>query len=410
MGLGPTSGGASQEKAHKTRKRPLENQDAVATVEEGGYRSVFVSIIVGILGLALLMVIHEGGHLLAARAFGMRVVRFSIGFGPAIWRHQPKGSDTVYQVALIPFLAYVQIAGMNPFEEIDPADKASYANASLTARTSAIFAGPLANYLFASVLFLGAFMLGGEPTRIHVIDGGAAERAGVQDDDKILRIGSKTIEKWDDIPSAVKPNPGVPLAFEVQRDGKPVTLTVTPNEAPGIKPVIALAYQRLGTQLKRQGEKVRLSQPKKSKEVGGFIGVRPASMVPKMTFKEAAIESVTHPAKVVQALVITLGRLITLKEKPQVSGPVGIVKDTGAAAERGIADYLYWLGLLSAYLGGFNLLPFPALDGGRLMFLGYEAVTRQRANAKVEAHIHAIGLLMFLALIAVITVFDVRKF
>src|SRR5215207_9578030 len=109
------------------------------------------------------MVIHEGGHLLAARAFGMRVIRFSIGFGPALWRYQPKGSDTIYQVALIPFLAYVQIAGMNPLEEIDPDDKTSYANASLFARVFAILAGPLANYLFASVLFFICFAFAGVP-------------------------------------------------------------------------------------------------------------------------------------------------------------------------------------------------------------------------------------------------------
>src|SRR6185436_3285956 len=119
-------------------------------------------LLVGILGLALLMIVHESGHLLAARAFGMRVVRFSIGFGPAIFRYQAKGSDTVYQIGLIPFFAYVQIEGMNPFEEVDPDDKGSYANASLFGRISAIVAGPLVNYLFASVLFFAALMVGGK--------------------------------------------------------------------------------------------------------------------------------------------------------------------------------------------------------------------------------------------------------
>ncbi|HEX4477872.1 MAG TPA: site-2 protease family protein, partial [Polyangiaceae bacterium] len=79
-----------------------------------------VAIVLAVLGLGLLMVIHEAGHHFVARAFGMRVLRFSIGFGPVLWRHQPRGSTTVYQVALIPFLAYVQVAGMNPFEEVDP--------------------------------------------------------------------------------------------------------------------------------------------------------------------------------------------------------------------------------------------------------------------------------------------------
>src|ERR1700733_10175116 len=86
------------------------------------------------LGLAVLMVVHECGHFFAARYFGIRVTRFSIGFGPTLIKHQPKGSTVTYQIAIIPFLAYVQIDGMNPYEEIDPKDKGSYANASLWAR------------------------------------------------------------------------------------------------------------------------------------------------------------------------------------------------------------------------------------------------------------------------------------
>src|SRR5258708_4214857 len=124
-------------------------------------------ILFGILGLALLMVVHESGHYVAARVFKMRVTRFSIGFGPALFRHTPKGSPTTYQVAIIPFLAYVQIAGMNPLEDIDPNDEGSYANASLLGRIVTIFAGPLANYLFASVLFFGAPMIGGPLVPTH---------------------------------------------------------------------------------------------------------------------------------------------------------------------------------------------------------------------------------------------------
>ena len=118
--------------------------------------------LVAILGLAVLMVAHESGHYFAARKFGMRVVRFSIGFGPRIWRHKPPDSDTVYQVALIPFLAYVQIAGMNPYEESDPNDAGSYANASLWARIVTIAAGPLTNYFFASVLIFFGLLIGGK--------------------------------------------------------------------------------------------------------------------------------------------------------------------------------------------------------------------------------------------------------
>ena len=115
-------------------------------------------VVIAILGLAVLMVVHEGGHYLVARRFGMRVTKFSIGFGPTLWKKRPKGSPTTFQIAIIPFLAYVQIAGMNPFEDVDPNDKGSYANGSLIARISAIVAGPLANYLFASVFFFAALI------------------------------------------------------------------------------------------------------------------------------------------------------------------------------------------------------------------------------------------------------------
>jgi regulator of sigma E protease len=335
-----------------------------------------VTILVSILGLALLMVIHEGGHLIAARAFGMRVIRFSIGFGPALWRHQPKGSDTIYQIALIPFLAYVQIAGMNPLEEIDPDDKGSYANASLVGRISAIVAGPLANYLFASVFFFVAFLIGGDATKIQVMKDGAAQRAGLMNGDKVLSIDGTKINRWEQIPEMVLPRANQKMSVVVQRGAEQKTIEVVPEP--------------------------------KAKSGGGQIGVRPISSVPALGVKDAAVESVIHPAKVVEALVVGLGRMITGREKPEVSGPVGIVRETSRAAEQGPAEYLFLLGLLSAYLGGFNLLPFPALDGGRLMFLSYEAVTRRRPNARIEAHVHAVGLLMLLALIAVVSVFDIR--
>src|SRR5579864_8235887 len=141
--------------------------------------------LVAILGLAVLMIVHETGHFLAARKYGMRVVRFSIGFGPTIWKHKPKESPTVYQVALIPFLAYVQIAGMNPYEESEPKDPGSYANASLWARIVTIAAGPLSNYLFASILFFFGLLIGGrevpdEASMKVQVEPGPAQVAGVE--------------------------------------------------------------------------------------------------------------------------------------------------------------------------------------------------------------------------------------
>ncbi len=344
-------------------------------------RFQLMSIVLAILGLAVLMVVHEGGHHLVARAFGLRVIRFSIGFGPTIWKHQPRGSDTVYQVAIIPFLAYVQIAGMNPFEDNDPDDKGSYANASLTARIATVFAGPLANYVFASVLFFIAFFALGRPqfsTVVEVMDEGAAKAADMRSNDKIVKVDGVPINDFEHLRDIIVKSPNKELTVAVERDGQVLDLKVTP-EAKGPKNI-------------------------------GLIGVKPTErFFQPMSLKESVVESLAKPALVVEGLVVGLTRMLSQRETPELSGPVGIVKMGADMVRSGMYELLFFFGTLSAYLGGFNLLPVPALDGGRLMFLGYEAVARRKPNAKVEAHIHALGLLMFLALIAVVTVHDFQK-
>jgi regulator of sigma E protease len=334
-------------------------------------------ILAGILGLALLMIVHETGHLLAARASGMRVVRFSIGFGPPLFRYQSKGSETLYQVALIPFLAYVQIAGMNPFEEIDPDDKGSYANASLFARIFAIVAGPLANYLFASVLFFLVFLIGGsaEPTtKVEVMEG-PAKIAKLQNNDTIVSVDGTKVKDWDGMRKLIETNPGKPVVFGIERGGKPMEITITP---------------------KLDGGK-------------GRIGVTPVYQMVPVSAKEAGWRSLVMPYQVVKSSIIGIVEIITGKVKPDLRGPVGIVKETSRAASKGWLEFVWLLGVLSAYLGGFNALPFPALDGGRLAFLGYEAVTRRKPNSRVEAYVHAFGLVLLLSLIAVVTFSDVRN-
>jgi regulator of sigma E protease len=338
---------------------------------------VVAQVLVAILGLAVLMVVHEGGHYLAARRFGMRVTEFSIGFGPTLWKHRPKDSPTTFRIAIIPFLAYVKIAGLNPYEEIDPDDPESYANASLWGRIVTIVAGSLSNYLFASVLMFFGFLLGGKAVsdeasmRVDVEDPGPAALAGMRKGDRILSVNGDTIKDWDQLRKAVNSHTGEKIDIEVERGTEHVHVFPMPSADEG---------------------------PEKGK-----ILIRPHTSIQPLSVGQAAVLSVSEPPKVVYALVKGLARMIAGKEKPELSGPVGIVRDVGAAAKAGAHVYLRMLGMLSAYLGGFNLLPLPALDGGRLLFLLFEATARRRADAKVEAKVHAIGLLMFLTLIAFVT-------
>jgi regulator of sigma E protease len=338
------------------------------------------SIVLATLGLAVLMVVHEGGHYLAARHFGMRVVKFSIGFGPTLWKHKPKGSPTVYQVAIIPFLAYVQIAGMNPYEDNDPKDPGSYMNASLWGRIVTIAAGPIANYLFASILFFTGLMIGGhlvseaDSMRVNVDPEGPAAAAQMHSGDKVVTVEGQPIPNWDELKKAVSSHAGGSIDVIVERDGAQVPLKVTPAADGANK---------------------------------GKILIGPYTHMVPVTVGEAAKLSLLEPPQVVYELVRGLARMITLKDKPELSGPVGIVRETAKAVERGPGMAFGLLGALSAYLGGFNLLPIPALDGGRLIFLMFEAVARRKPDAKVEAHVHAFGLIMMLTLILFVSWFDI---
>jgi regulator of sigma E protease len=336
--------------------------------------------LVAILGLAVLMIVHETGHYLAARRFGMRVIRFSIGFGPTLWRHKPKDSATVYQVALIPFLAYVQIAGMNPYEESDPKDPGSYANASLWARIVTISAGPLTNYFFASVLIFLGLLIGGnqvpdETSMRVIVEAGPAQVGGVETNDQVHEVNGTPVKTWDELRKAVSAHPGEAVDLTIERGGETLHKTVTPGA---------------------KGDKDE-----------GLIHVRMPMRTEPVGVVEAAKISVVAPPVFVYENVMAIGRVITGKEKLQVNGPVGIVKETAKQAKLGPGVYLQFLGMLSAYLGAFNLLPFPALDGGRLLFLGAEAVSRRKVDAKLEVRVHAIGLLMLLTLIAFVTYADV---
>src|SRR5258708_6654364 len=335
--------------------------------------------LVAILGLAVLMIVHEAGHYLAARKFGMRVVRFSIGFGPTVWKHKPKDSPTVYQVALIPFLAYVQIAGMNPYEEADPKDPGSYANASLWARVVTIAAGPLTNYFFASVLIFVGLVFGGrdvtdETSMRVVVDDGPAQASGVLTGDRVVAANDQAIHGWDELKKTIGSHAGEPVDLTLERDGETLHKTVTPGAkgAPG----------------------------------EGLIHVRAPTHHERVGIADAAKASVVEPPLFVYENLREIGRVITGKSKLQVSGPVGIVKETARQAKMGMGILCQGLGMLSAYLGAFNLLPFPALDGGRLLFLGAEAVSRRKPDAKIEARVHAVGLLMLLTLILFVSYAD----
>jgi regulator of sigma E protease len=196
--------------------------------------------------------------------------------------------------------------------------------------------------------------------------------AGLKDGDHIIAIDGKSMKKWEDIPPAVQPHPGKKIIVDVRRGKETLSLSATPDEMGG----------------------------------KGLLGVS-AIQIPvpwsEVKWKDSALKSIEQPAKIVLFSLEGIGRMVTGQEKPQLSGPLGLMRETKKAAEAGFSSFLWILGFLSTAVGFFNMLPFPALDGGRLMFLGYEAITRRRPNQKVEAQIHTVGMIMLLTTLVLVT-------
>src|SRR4051812_33207659 len=190
------------------------------------------SIVLAIVGLGLLIVLHEGGHFLVARLCGMRVERFSIGFGPTLLGFKRGG--TTFQIAPIPLGGFVQITGLNPHEEFDHSDPYVYPNRPRWMRLAVLVAGPGANYLTASVLAFGLFLGYGKfgPTLAvdEVSKGSAAEAVGLHQGDVLVSANGRAVSATAPIGDIIRQAKGTPVTVVVQRDRQPMTFAITPRQ------------------------------------------------------------------------------------------------------------------------------------------------------------------------------------
>jgi regulator of sigma E protease len=336
------------------------------------------TIVLAILALGVLIIVHEGGHFLIARLSGMRVDRFSIGFGPKLFSF--KRGETVYQIAAIPLGGFVQIAGLNPGEEGMAADDPrAYPNRPVWQRLATIFAGPATNYVFAALLLLGMFLVWGVPTGApiigNVVDKSPAAAAGFHKGDEILKVGGALTREVEEVRPLIDASGGKPLDVDILREGKPLTIHVTPEKDGD------------------NANKFRIGVVLDSKEVWAQVstGAR---------VKRAMVWPFAYSSYVLR-MMFTGGVKQIWQEG---SGPPGIIKEIKKRIEQGPRPAFLLIAMLSIYLGLFNLLPLPGLDGGRLVFLGWEAISRRRVNQRVEAAVHMVGVLMLLALILVISI------
>ncbi len=369
---------------------------------EFGFWNFSMSVILFIVILAVLILFHELGHFLAARSVGARVDEFGIGFPPRAWAFRPKGSETEYSINWIPFGGFVRILGENGLDEMDEADKPrSLTSKNRLAQAWVLCAGVLFNVLIGWIFLSIAFMSGvptsvapdthglvGAPevTILQALEKTPASEAGFESGD-IVRAMSRAGDVTETIPQSVADvqdfiasSAGIPLTFTVERGDIVKSLTVTPEINDQHKGIIGVSLDLIGT--------IKLSP------------------------FEAGVEGARMTGRFLVSIAQGLGGFVRdafsgTADYSQVSGPVGIVGMVGSVSSQGFIALLSFAAIISLNLAIINLVPFPALDGGRILFIIIEAITRKPLPVRVTQWANIIGFGILILLMILITVNDV---
>lgn len=349
-----------------------------------------LSIVAAILAVSLLIIVHECGHYFAARAVGMRVERFSFGFGPVLL--SVRRGETLFELRAVPIGGFVAVPMRAepappppdgaPAAAAAPDDPGVYASKPAWARFAFVLAGPVMNWVAAVLVawaLLASVGLGvADPaSRVgQLLPGMPAERAGLRSGDRIQAVGGVPVATWDDLVRQIQRHPGEPVTFEISRgDGAAASTTelrVTPTPA-------------------------------------GKVGFGPAELVVRTGALKAIPAAVRLTNANLGAQLYGFASILSRKQRAELSGPIGIAQELVRGARAGLERFLKLVWTISVGLAVLNLLPFPGLDGSRLLFLGYELVTRRRVNERVEGLIHAGGLVVLVAIIIAVSFGDVAR-
>ncbi len=334
----------------------------------------------------ILALAHEAGHYYFARRAGIRVHEFGLGFGPRLFAI--KRGETIFSINAIPILAFVRIAGADTEHTTDEDDAKTpedekYYNKSLKERFLTSVSGPIANLIVATIVLSLVFMFVGVPKTLsneiaRINKGSQAEKVGLKAGDKIVSINGKKYSKMENIISKIHGSSGKELTLGIVRSGKNLEIKATPE---------------LNKRLKV-----------------GLIGFAPKPKYERVNPLMAIYYGFQQVGALILMTFTVLGMLFTGKLSiANLAGPVGIAHITGQYAHSGFISLMHFLALLNVNIGILNLLPLPALDGGRIVFLGIEAIRRKAVDPKIENKIHQWGLIALLSFLAVVTINDILR-
>ncbi len=381
------------------------------------------SSVIAILLLGWLIVVHELGHFLVARWAGVRILRFSVGFGPTLlaWTR----GATEYAISAIPLGGYVKMAGEQRAEETPPPSGGDgeargnsptggdgarsapegapppargaprpweYRGKPLGVRALIIFAGPLVNYLVALLSLWVVFMVGFPellPVVGKVMEDMPAQAAGLASGDRIDAVNGKPVRTWEEMTKAIYGAPGVPLTLRVTRDGASRSLTVTPKAR-------------------------TITDPFSQRRTVGLIGISPSGQFEAYRLGpwDAAARTMQQQHEWVAQTFLAFWFMLTgkLSLNDSVTGPIGIVYLTSEAMRMGFAPLLFLISLFSLSLAIVNLFPIPILDGGHLFFLLMEKLRGRPISLTIQERSAQVSFLVLMGLVLVICLNDIQRF
>jgi regulator of sigma E protease len=342
-----------------------------------------INIISVIILLGVLIFVHELGHFLVAKWFGVGVLKFSLGFGPRLIGR--KIGETEYLISLIPLGGYVKLLGESESDELSPEDeRRSFQNQRVFKRMGIVVAGPVFNFLFAVVAFTFIYTVGvpAHTSRIGtVLENSPASAAGIRPGDVVAAIDGRGISKWSELANTIYESSGRELAVTVDRDGALVNVTVIPEKSKG--------RNIFGEELESYKIGVSVSDETVIERANPFrafaMGMNQTWWFTKLT---------------VLSIVKIIQRVISPKT---LGGPIMIAQMSGQYAKQGLIPFLFFMAILSINLGVLNLLPIPVLDGGHLLFYGIEALTGREVNLKWREMAQQLG--FFILILLMIFVF-----
>jgi regulator of sigma E protease len=344
--------------------------------------TLLITLLSFIFVFGIVVFVHEGGHFLMARRAGVGVREFALGFGPKIYRR--KFHETDFSIGLLPLGGFVRVMGLDDTEDEKGKKipkKLDYNQKSMFDRLLIVAGGPMMNLVLSIVVFFALFAVIGTPSGVSnkvqlVVGDSPAAKAGIRTGDVFLKFNGREITDMKKVIETVWVSKGQTLRFLVQRGDQKINTEITP-----------------------------MYRPESGRALMGiqFAGNNFSRMNPLEAIKHSLKATYIYSYNVIDSLRL----LVSGKESVSaLSGPLGIAKMSGEIAKGGFYPLLNWIAVISIYLGIFNLLPLPALDGGRIVFLGYEAIFRRKPNANIENWIHMVGFVLLLGMMVLVTVFN----